>query len=210
MAHLLLDNVDRELPLIYVDCGEFDEWPDTPRVRDQFVLKTQCNLIEISGPSILEYYRRAGSAYTQDAEETVEQRRIQRQYAASLEKLIVDYARSKEMTGGYIGMRREESRNRSRLFAMRGPIYYSQGREMWTCCPLANWSGKDIWAYIITHDLAYNELYDLHPLGRERARNGAMIGTRSEKHGRLTFLRQMYPDWWSRFVFEFPDIARRS
>jgi hypothetical protein len=58
------------------------------------------------------------------------------------------------------------------------------------------------------HALPYNDLYDRHPRGRELARNGAMIGTRGASFGRLTWLKQMYPDWWSRFTQEFPEIAR--
>ena len=108
--------------------------------------------------------------------------------------------------GAFIGVRREESNNRQRLFAMRGVLYYADTRKLWACYPLAHWTARDVWAYTVIHKLPYNELYDLAPEGRERARNGAMFGTRSARYGRLKFLQQVYPDWFNRFAAEFPEV----
>lgn len=208
MAHLVLQMAP-DIPVLYVNCGEFDEWPDTLRVKQEFLQRFPCDFHELSGPSIIGFYRQAGYAYYQDHEETAEVRAIQRQYGQSLEKAIVAKARELGCDGGFIGMRAEESANRRRLFRWRGGLYFADERQMWACCPLEKWTGRDIWAYIVKNDLPYNELYDLHPAGREVARNGAMIGTRSEVQDRLSFLKRMYPDWWNRFVFEFPEIARQ-
>lgn len=199
-----------DAPVVYVDCGEFDEWPDTPRVIEAWRATHPCRFVRLEGPSIVDYYRRAGHVYYQDHEETPEARRIQREYGESLERVILDWARaeSEGCDGGFIGMRAEESHWREFQLRKRGPIYYAEGRGMWTCCPLADWSARDVWACIVAHDLPYNELYDLHPRGRELARNGAMIGTRGSAMGRLSWLKQMYPDWWLRLVAEFGDVAR--
>jgi phosphoadenosine phosphosulfate reductase len=207
MTHLLL-TVLPDAPVIYIDCGTFDEWPDTPRVKTEFLARYPCRLIEITGSSIIDYYRQAGIAYTQEAEETPAARRAQRAYGASLGRLIAQEAQRLNCDGGFIGMRRE-SANRQRLFNQCGPLYFAQERQLWTCCPLAAWSARDVWAYIVQHDLPYNELYDIHPRGRELARNGAMLGTRLAGQGRLAWLKQMYPAWWNLFVAEFPEIARQ-
>jgi len=208
MTHLIL-RISPNLPVIYVNCGEFDEWPDTPRVRDEFTRRFSCNLIEISGPSIIEFYRRVGYAYYQDHEETREARSAQREYGESLTRVILEKARQLGCDGGFVGMRAAESTNRARLFNWRGNLYFTRERQMWTCCPLEKWSARDVWAYIVKYDLPYNELYDLHPAGREIARNGAMMDTRSEVMDRMTFLKRMYPEWWNRFVAQFPEIARQ-
>jgi 3'-phosphoadenosine 5'-phosphosulfate sulfotransferase (PAPS reductase)/FAD synthetase len=207
MTHLVLSIIPN-IPVIYVNCGEFDEWPDTPRVRDEFLRRFPCDFHETTGPSIIGAYEAVGHVYTQDCEETSAAKRAQREYGKSLEIAIVAKARELGCDGGFLGMRAEESFNRSRLFGMRSNLYHVDERQMWTCCPLERWTGRDVWAYLVFHDLPYNELYDLHPMGREKARNGAMTGTRLSTMGRMSWLKRMYPDWWNRLMQRFPEIAR--
>ena len=205
MVHLLLA-LEPSLPVMYVNCGEWDEWPDTPRVKAEFLSRCPCKFIELDGPSIIESYHEAGSRYMPDEEAGEPMRRILRRYDKSLCAVLDGAAIRRGFDGAFIGLRKEESDNRSRLFAMRGPLYYAKTRKLWACHPLAFWSSRDVWAYIVKHDLPYNELYDLDPQGRERARNGAMIGTRSARYGRLTRLKLMYPEQFNRLAAEFPEI----
>jgi phosphoadenosine phosphosulfate reductase len=203
MIHLLL-SVIPDLKVMYVNCGEWDEWPDTPRVKDEFLSRFPCEFIELHGPSIIEFYRQVG-IYTQDEEATKAERQAQREYGNSLAKILDAEAYTRKFDGTFIGLRKEESDNRRRLFAMRGTVYYAKTRHLWACHPLAYWSARDVWAYIAKYNLPYNELYDLDPQGREIARNGAMIGTRSARYGRMVFLKRIYPDWFNRLVAEFPE-----
>ena len=207
MIHLLL-SIRPDLPVMYVNCGEWDEWPDTPRVKRAFVTLTDCHLTELSGPSIVSAYVQAGEVYRQDEEQSRSARRAQHDYSASLGELLDAEAKSRGFDGAFIGLRKEESNNRARLFAMRGPLYFATTRQQWACNPLAWWTARDVWAYIVTNNLPYNDLYDLDPQGREQARNGAMFGTRSARYGRLVFLQKMYPDWFNRFAAEFPEVRR--
>lgn len=207
MTRLIL-SLYPETVVIYVNCGEFDEWPDTERVKNAFLKKLPCEFYEIYGPSIIEYYRQAGYAYVQDEQTGKRANKAQREYGASLAMTIEARAKELECDGVFMGLRRDESWTRGHLFRKRGAMYYAKTRQAWTCCPIERWSAKDVWAYIVKYDLPWNELYDLDPRGREIARNGAMIGTRSARYGRLSMLKQMYPVWWNRFVDEFPDIAR--
>lgn len=205
MAHLLL-SVAPALPMLYVNCGEWDEWPDTPRVKMEFVSRFPCRLIELNGPSITSAYFQAGEMYMQDEECTQSAHKAQHDYSSSLGKILDEEAKARNFDGAFMGLRKEESNNRARLFAMHGPLYYSSTRDLWACHPLAWWTGRDVWTYIVKHDLPYNELYDLDQRGREKARNGAMFGTRSARYGRLVFLKQMYPGWFNRFATEFPEV----
>ena len=204
MIHMLLSLIP-DLTVMYVNCGRWDEWPDTPRVKREFLGRFPCEFIELSGPSIMEFYRKAGF-YIQDEEISPDAKWAQQEYGDSLAIILDNEAHKRGFDGSFIGCRKEESDNRRRLFAMRGPLYFAKTRNLWACHPLAFWSGRDIWAYIVQHDLPYNELYDLDPQGRELARNGAMIGTRSARYGRLIFLKRMYPDWFNRFAAEFPEV----
>jgi phosphoadenosine phosphosulfate reductase len=205
MAHLLLSWWP-QLPVLYVNCGQWDEWPDTPRVKAEFLGRCPCAFTELAGPSIMEAYIQAGGLYVQDEEATPSARRAQREYGLSLIETLDAEAQRQGYDGAFVGLRREESDNRARLFAMHGTLYQTATRRQWVCHPLADWGAADVWAYIVRHDLPYNELYDLAPEGRERARNGAMIGTRSARYGRLVFLKRMYPDWFNHFAARFPEV----
>lgn len=204
MVHLLLA-MKPDLPVMYVNCGKWDEWPDTSRVKAEFLAQFSCDFTELRGPSVIEGYREA-ELFIQDEADSKEARKAQHDYGKSLGEILDAEARRRRYHGAFIGVRKDESNNRSRLFAMRGPLYYAETRGLWACHPLAYWSARDVWAYIVECNLPYNELYDLDPRGREKARNGAMFGTRSARYGRLVFLRQMYPDWFNRFAAEFPGV----
>jgi phosphoadenosine phosphosulfate reductase len=54
------------------------------------------------------------------------------------------------------GMRRDQSPSR------RGTskFHWDDKHELWKANPLADWSEKDVWNYIVEHDVPYNELHD--------------------------------------------------
>ena len=54
------------------------------------------------------------------------------------------------------GIRREQSPTR----ADAQPVEWDEKRSMWKYNPLADWTERDVWAYIAEHDLPYNELHD--------------------------------------------------
>jgi len=203
MTHLLLQAIP-DAPVIYVNCGEFDEWPDTPRVRDEFLRRFRCNFHEIVAPSIFDFYSAAGYITTDYGDDNLA-RKLENLYDKSLEKAIVKKARELYCDGGFLGMRAAESINRARLFNWKKNPYYAAGRKMWVSCPLEKWTARDIWAYIVKNNLPYNELYDLLPSGRELARNGTMMWMDNDQ---ASFARRFYPNVWNRFICRFPEIAR--
>jgi phosphoadenosine phosphosulfate reductase len=54
------------------------------------------------------------------------------------------------------GIRREQSPTR----AGSAKFERDSKRGIWKLNPLADWTDKDVWAYIFKHDLPYNELHD--------------------------------------------------
>lgn len=56
-----------------------------------------------------------------------------------------------------VALRRAESRRRARRIDARQTIRPDVIDERW---PLAGWSDRDVWAYIVEHDLPYPSLYD--------------------------------------------------
>jgi 3'-phosphoadenosine 5'-phosphosulfate sulfotransferase (PAPS reductase)/FAD synthetase len=119
----------------------------------------------------------------------------ERQYRATIHAqmfgAIEARARTDGLTCRVMGIRAEESHARRMLIACRGDAYtYTDGGS--AVLPVARWSTADIWAYIITHDLPWLDIYDA--LG-PRARNG-LIGRNGERFGRMEYLREHFPDAW--------------
>lgn len=100
-------------------------------------------------------------------------------------------ARADGLTCKVMGLRAAESRQRAMLVATRGDAYdYKDGTR--AVLPLAHWSVNDVWAYIVTNDLPWLDIYDA--IG-PHARNG-LIGRNGERFGREEYLRHNFPDAW--------------
>ncbi|MGH2861401.1 MAG: phosphoadenylyl-sulfate reductase [Solirubrobacteraceae bacterium] len=54
------------------------------------------------------------------------------------------------------GIRREQSQTRAGV----AKLERDEKRGIWKLNPLADWTGKDVWSYIVRHDLPYNPLHD--------------------------------------------------
>jgi phosphoadenosine phosphosulfate reductase len=54
------------------------------------------------------------------------------------------------------GIRREQSPTR----ANAAKLERDEKRDIWKISPLADWTNKDVWNYILKHDLPYNPLHD--------------------------------------------------
>ena len=61
----------------------------------------------------------------------------------------------------FTGMMASESKNRN-LVLEKGyrPLYQRGKFGEWSCCPLAKWQKRDVWAYIVSHHLPYNNVYN--------------------------------------------------
>lgn len=104
---------------------------------------------------------------------------------------IEERASADGLTCKVMGLRAAESRQRTMLVAMRGNAYeYRDGTR--AVLPIARWSVEDVWAYIVTHDLPWLDIYDA--IGPQ-ARNG-LIGRNGERFGREEYLRHHFPDAW--------------
>lgn len=104
---------------------------------------------------------------------------------------LQNYAKQHALTDRVMGLRKEESRARAILVNTRGTIYdYAAGGRAYL--PIARWRTIDVWAYIVTHELPWLDIYDR--LGPQ-ARNG-LVGRSGEAYGRIEYLREAYPDVW--------------
>lgn len=101
----------------------------------------------------------------------------------------------------FLGLRAQESRDRTMLAATKGPIYFTQEDGIIKSCPVMYWSEADIWAYIHSRDLPYNRAYDK---GVDRISYWA--GTTNIRRGRWIELKRHWPGLFNRFVAAFPEV----
>ena len=54
------------------------------------------------------------------------------------------------------GLRRDQSPSR----ANTPKVHWDEKHELWKANPLAGWTEKDVWSYIVANDVPYNDLHD--------------------------------------------------
>jgi phosphoadenosine phosphosulfate reductase len=54
------------------------------------------------------------------------------------------------------GLRRDQSPNR----ANTSKFHWDEKHDLWKANPLADWSEKDVWSYIMQNEVPYNDLHD--------------------------------------------------
>lgn len=77
-------------------------------------------------------------------------------------------------------------------------------------CPLAWWTARDVWAYLVSRSVPWHPIYDYEDCGltREKNRNTGWLSTDGASEGRLIWLRRHFPEQWERLATEFPDVRR--
>ncbi len=107
--------------------------------------------------------------------------------------------------GVFLGLRADENADRRRHLWRFGPLFYCQGTGLWHSNPIALWSVFDVWAYIDTFGVAYNQAYDVMttldvPLEMQR------IGpfARALSVGSLAILKRGWPDVFNRLAADAP------
>lgn len=116
---------------------------------------------------------------------------------------------------GYIqalGLRIAEGGERAKVLCSRGPTYAIADGTIKTN-PLAYWSARDVWAFIVANELPYNRrIYDAqtHGMTRERLSNTGWLSTNGAGWGRIAWLRAHFPQQYRRLIDEFPHVATLS
>ena len=126
---------------------------------------------------------------TRRDEETTEE--YQARVHADMFRDLHAYAERSGLTCRIMGLRAAESRARRYSIGRRGAVYsYAGGGS--AMLPISTWQTDDVWAYIVTNNLPWLEIYDA--IGPQ-ARNG-LVGRSGEEFGRHELLRRHYPEVW--------------
>jgi phosphoadenosine phosphosulfate reductase len=111
----------------------------------------------------------------------------------------------------FVGVRAEESGDRSMMLRHYGTLFHNKTWGHWNCYPLAYWDTEDIWAYIASRDLPYNPVYDkLEELGvpLKYRRVGPLTAYMAWRYGWMVTVRRGWPELYNRFAAALPQIER--
>lgn len=131
--------------------------------------------------------------------ETREQKRIFHKTNYDFAKKSERFCREHQIDLQIIGMRKKESLRRKAMLCKKGVIYATQSRSSLTCCPLANFSNEDIWAYIFTNKLKYLSIYDYPYIDRRVNRNEITLLYNHSliENGMFFHYKNMYPEFFT-------------
>jgi len=189
-----------DLPVLHMDSGYC--FPETYETRDYYMKQYNLNLTVL--PATIDYFElmhqfgMPGISRTKSQQIKVV-KMIKKDHPA-------EWAKKHGLSGVFMGLRKDESNGRRYTLNIRSPIYQT-GDGMWKCCPLANWTIKDVWAYIITNNLKYPAFYDYTGIpgyDREWIRNSSWCTTDGAERGKIVWLRKYYPELYRRLIKEFP------
>lgn len=184
--------------------------PDTDVVRDQARTHLpQVRYREVICPSEWDLYLAQGFFLEPT---TAAQRQGLRQWAQGFHQAMRRAITAVEASGVFLGLRAEESHARRRYLWRYGPTSITRDGA-WRCCPLSQWIGRDIWAYLVAHDLPWLHIYDA-AADRTRARSdmvfasGGTGGDAIRRHGAWYEWRQAYPEHFAIWQRQFPEMMR--
>jgi len=195
-------------PILYQSYGNLETLPDNIEMVRWAERHYGLEVIQKEAPGEFEIYRQLGHFFI-EADTKEEQAAVRRWYRMAFGKLS-KFARQQGWAGQFLGLRIEESHQRRMVLGNRKGFYYASSRKLWTCCPVYRWSGRDVWAYLVTRKLPWAKVYDAPAQDRERLRNDVVFlaGSGSIRHGQFAFWKRYYPELFNRLALEWPEIRR--
>lgn len=186
----------------------YDETPGENTAITSFMAEKyglELHLLHV--PGAWDVYREVGHFFVYP--ETLAEKKATRQMLAGYKKTVNDYVAAQEWTGQFMGLRKAESRIRGITLARKGTIYQTQDRHTWTCCPLAGWSTRDVWAYIVIRELPYLCCYDTaeNP-EQERSETTWLAAESLWRYGMAARLRRERPEEFAMLAARWPEIRR--
>lgn len=122
---------------------------------------------------------------------------------------IKKYSDRMNSDGFFMGLRADESHNRKLNFRRRGFIY-KKADGLVAVQPIADWSTKDVWAYITSNELPYNPIYDKTKFQERNMIRVAPFGLGGwhVSLGSYVFMKYYYPELWNKFVSRYPLVRK--
>jgi len=204
ILHLILKEMP-DIPVLYVDQGM--EFPDTYDYVRKIWKEWDLNLTwEYPEMDMWELYDKGGFL-NPDIPTDPE---IERIFSDTVfYDPIKRFADRIDADGFFMGLRADESPGRRVNFMVRG-FSYRKADGLIAVQPIADWSVKDVWAYITSNNLPYNTIYDKTKFEeRNKLRVAPFgIGGGYNRYGSFVFMKYYYPELWNKFCEKNP-LARK-
>jgi len=186
-----------EVPAVYFDAQ--CSFPESTAYLDRVEMEGR-RIIRFPCEPLLETFKRVGGPTSPRSErETMK---------STVYLPIAELLRSYGFDGTFVGLRAAENWGRAQLYKYRGGLFWHRGWELWECIPVADWSYDDVWGFIFSNGLDYNQVYEkMRDMPLEDQRISYWAGETKHRHGRWAFLRCHYPGLYNEFVALFPEIA---
>lgn len=189
-----------------------ERFADMDSVRDRVLARDdmrRVRYLEVNTPGEWDMYERAGGGFAEA--QTAQQKEATRWWKSEFVKNMGAALEGLGGKGNFLGLRAEESNARRMNIMVRGDDYeHKDGTAI--ALPLAHWSGQDIWAYLVAHDLPWLRIYDHAHCGRERARSGFVFATGGagaiRRHGVWEDWKMVYPDEFRAWIKKFPELDK--
>lgn len=202
-----------DLVAIYglVDHMLYFYYEETPKengvMAGQAAKKYGLQLHTLKVPGALDVYEKVGHFFIEPR--TAEEKKWTNWMLREYKRVANRYVEGQGWNGQYLGLRKKESRARMFALSKKGDLYQTKDRKGWTCVPLHNWSGDDIWAYIVSRELPYLSVYDSAMQERERIRSEpTFLATEAIwRYGHGAFIQKHHPDIWAK-VQKWPEVRR--
>lgn len=189
-----------------------ERFADMDSVRDAVLARPEMRAVryvEVTCPGEWEMYERVGHAFGQPTASA--EREACRWWKRSLDEAMAAALANAGCAGVMLGLRQDESRVRRLNIAVRGAAYVRRdGADI--ALPLARWTGRDVWAALVTRGMPWLKIYDIASAGRERARSGFVWSTGAidaiARHGVIQDWRRAYPGELMAWLRRFPELGR--
>ena len=164
----LLRKTNPAVPVLFLETGY--HFPETLAYRDQMARDWNLNLVNLVP------FREVGPLYETDMKACCGARKVEPLMAALAQYEV-----------WFTGLRREQSPTRANLQHVE-PHKIPSGHQLTKVSPLAEWTWKDVWAYLKANDIPHLNLYDQgytsigcapctqKPLDPENLRSGRWAG----------------------------------
>ena len=198
LAHL----VNRIQPGIEVWCEKDDcdfpgELEYVRRVADMFVFNLNLHIPDVS---LWEHIEEHGIDICEDLHSRGTVFSDEHFYAAITEQ-------EKRHDGVFLGLRNEESNARRKNTERHGPIYQRKNGK-WTCNPLYNWTGTDVFSYLVSNSIPIFDVYFKTRFVNDPAeiRKSWVLPSAQASEGQALWIKYYYPSLFNRLAQKYPEL----
>lgn len=122
--------------------------------------------------------------------------------------LLRNHQQENNYKGVFLGLRATESKGRLWNVKTNSYIYYNQDWKQLVCQPLAEWSAKDVFAYLFSNDIPILDVYFKTNFVKspEEIRKSWILPSAQTSQGAALWLKYYYPDIFRKLCIINPKL----